>query len=154
MILLTNSLGCEFRNSFTQQINILYLRLYYSGTKHDTSPVSLITCTAERLPRKKLDFILLVFIFNLSRFHQSILFCVCYLFQMENFTSCFITVEKCGFDLQRMREEKTLCASNEYHMDGTRSSETNIYSSDAHLTVHDVFPLFSPKSLRISSLDP
>ena len=34
-----------------------------------------------------------------------------------------------GIDLQRMREEQTLCPSNEYHNDGTGSPETNIYLS-------------------------
>ena len=34
-----------------------------------------------------------------------------------------------------MREEETLCPSNEYHNDGTGSPETNIYLSGAHVTV-------------------
>ena len=44
----------------------------------------------------------------------------------------------CNIDLQRMRYEKTLCSSKEYHMDGIGSSEKNIYLSGAHVTVNSM----------------
>ena len=45
-----------------------------------------------------------------------------------------------------MRQEKTFCLSKEYHMDGTGTSERNIYLSAAHVTPR--------KSLHLSALAP
>ena len=40
--------------------------------------------------------------------------------------------------------------SNGYHMDGTGSSETNIYSSGALVTVDDVIPIYLPQTFDIN----
>ena len=52
MFLLQNFLANEFPVTFTQQMNILFLCLSYSGMKYETLPF-----LGERIPRKKLDFI-------------------------------------------------------------------------------------------------
>ena len=71
MVLLPHFHAKEFRGSFTQQMNIVYLCLSYRDMKDDTSPF-----LVERLPRTKLDFIL-VFIFNVSQFLRSVCFGDC-----------------------------------------------------------------------------
>ena len=46
-------------------------------------------------------------------------------------------------------KRNALSPSNEYHMDGTGSSETNIYLSGAHVTVDGVRPIYPPQKFNI-----
>ena len=78
------------------------------------------TFLGEKLPRKKLDFLWFSCFADCN---------LCYLFHRENLASSY----KCSNVMQRMRQDK-----QEYHMDGTLSSERNIYLSGAHKTGNTV----------------
>ena len=74
---------------------------------------------------------------------------VCYLFYKKNLASPY-KCSKVELIYSACVKRKTLKPSNGYHMDGTGSSETNIYSSGTLVTVDDVRPIYPPQTFDIN----
>ena len=120
---------------------------------HPTPP---LFCTSlflvERLPRNNFDFIWFSFLTSLAFIQVYIwrlLRSVCYMFYGKNHASPY-KCSKVELICSACVRRKTVNPRNGYHMDGTGSSETNIYSSGAHVTVDGVTPIYPQQKFEIT----
>ena len=136
MILLPNFLANEFRDSFKQQMNILY-----RGMKIHRGKV-----TAKQF------LFHLIFLFNVSRFHPNIRFgdCdVCYLFYGKNLASpykCSKVELICSAWVKRKRFVPVMGTT--WMIPG--HLKQNIYSSGDRVTVDSVRPIYPPQKFHMS----